>query len=1660
MIKLLLRRLLVGLLFTLPLLQAQAQDRLATRGTRFWLGFPQNAGGTPSLRVHISAATATSGTVSVPQTGWSTNFTVSANGSTEVVLPATLEHSGSETIASKGVLVVTDQPANVTAMSVLNFSSEASVVFPETALGTNYRAQSFRAVSGYNGYYRSEFLIVATADDTEIRITPSVNTSGGHAAGVPFTIQLDAGQSYQVQGIDPAADVTGSHVEATAASGPCRPFAVFGGAMCAEVPVGCGACNHLFDQLIPVSMWGRSFHTVPMGASTQFTYRILALENNTVVNVNGQPPVTLSAGQRVDVSGAQQQVFINASKVVSVGQLHEGYACANGGDPSLFSLFPDDALSLSSTFSTITFGGSVVHSVNIVSPVAGIGQVLLDGTPVPASSFQAYAGDPTMKWASVPVSPGTHHISSPVGFLAYVAGRNFGDSYVFPAADVPHVPVNTDSLFCGTGATVTLNTPITLSGAVWTSTMTGAQVGTGNSATVPLTGGDTIVVAGALPVSGCPRSYRFIIGQQLGSLGGPVLDVSADGAGTAQVCANSAVLLSSQPAMDPQWFDMQWTPAQAVSTPHAPNATAYPEDDTWFKLTVTSPVGCGTTADSVRVEVEPSDIRAVRATTADQAICSGDQVALQARTERVLRRELFGSTLPTWLTVQGGQLSTACSSVSGNALYFNGTGVRSATTGPLDLSNGGRIYFALKIAAGTAPCEDADPGEDVVLEHSLNGTTWTVLTTYSESAYPAFTFVEATIPALSATARIRLRQLSNSGAGQDNWALDNLTITNYSNTGIGLSWTPAGSLTGATTGSPVASPTTDTWYRVTATAPSGCAYTDSVFVSVAPAFQVLSIADTVRCSSDGIQFHAQTTSGSGIQWSWTPSSGLSATNIADPMATPAANTNYVVTATNDIGCTDQEAVQVLVGQVSNVNATTSDANLCQGEQAQLTAAVVATGPYTVAWSPVAGVASPNSLSTSVSPGSTTTYTCTVTDTGSGCTRSASVTVNVNTTYVVGLQADTTLCSVLGHQLQLTHNVPGNPTFSWSHPEWLNASNIAQPTIMEDTSATWTVVITDANGCSVSASTTIGVAFDNLITPVTVNTCAGGPLVLDAEFPGSLYEWTTGSTGQTITVEEPGAYTVMITDEQLCQVVKTFHAVFDPLPTVDLGPDLHLCGPTSHVLDAGTSPGQVLWSTGAQTAQLPITTSGTYSVAVTSPAGCTSRDTVTVGLFALPVDPLQDVTACIESPPVLHAGNPGSQYQWSNGAQTQTVVAEAGIMSVTVTTPDDCSATFDAVITLAPLVEVDLGPDTVLCSGQELVLDAGNPGAGHTWNGSAGMQTLTVTASGTYTVQVSNGYCQAGDAVQVVFDPVPQDHLLDVTVCEGTPVVLDAGNADCTYLWSDGSTDRQLEVVSNGTYSVVITNAYGCSGTFVSEVVFVPPPVVELGGPYRLCEGSLQTLLAGTPGLHYTWSTGSSASSVQVGHPGTYWVAVDNGHCVVRDTAVVQVDPVPNGVGAYQLFMCLDEPDQTGPISAGGPDQIYLWNTGATTAEVMPDRYGTYIVTITNNFGCSLVDSVVVNEFCQATIYVPNTFTPNGDGLNDVWHVAGKNIGEFELLVFDRWGGIAFETNDPAKGWDGRIHGQDAKNDMYAWRMRWRFIEDSSGRLGFERIRTGSVQIMK
>ncbi len=1515
--------------------QASGQGVVPTMGKEFWLGYMQNYQGNPvqSLDVFISAPVGTTGLVTMPLVGWSQAFVVVPNVTTTVTIPiATAMHYQSDVIDNKSVLIQTQDTVAVFAINFEQYTADGTTVYPIQSLGNEYRIHAYYGLNGVGGL-SSEFLIVATQDDTQVEITTTATTEGGHAAGVPWIVDLDSAETYQVKALNTADDFTGSTIIATQQSGSCRPFAVFSGSVCTNIPNGCYACDHICEQNLPRNVWGTKYYSVPYSTTTGYTYRILADQNGTVVTVNGGAPINLNAGQYTEVNYYNQPACFEGNVPFSVAQLMEGITCSANGDPALLILNAEEQKIDNITFSTVSSTVITNHYLNIITETANVNQVSLDGALVPAASFTAYPACATQAYASVPLTQGSHTLTCPGGLSAYVYGMGSAESYAYSVGSfTPVPPLNIDSVFCGLDSTgtLTLAPPNPIFNPFWTViTDPSDTLHYGLSYTFTPPGSNVYVVTGYENLSQCEEQYFFSVEVD----DPPLLIPSANGVpspATITICSFETVQLDV--LVDPPGtYLYNWWPDPQLNDGSLQNPIATPTQSGWFYVSVSTLNGCAVSVDSVYIDVIMGDVLVYEANTEKDALCLGDSSQLTLDVHQILMQdELDVVPGALWDNIQGGIISNNCGSVFGNALWFDGANPRQASTVAMNVLNGGSVSFAIKIGASAPPCDDADPGEDVVLEYSINGGgSWVPITTYWEYLYPTFSTIVEPIPLAAQTAAtmFRWRQLNSSGPGNDNWSLDNIAIAAANPAGISFNWSPPATLSAANVQDPMAYPTTTGWYYVQSIdANTTCSYQDSVYIEVGAPFSITMTPDTTICDLAGIQLQAVPSSGTNHTWLWTPNNGtLNATFIEDPIATPVTTTEYFVTVTTGQGCVASDSVTITVNQLLGLTITTTDDDLCQGESTLLNATINGvTTNLTYSWSSPGSLDDATIQDPTATPLVTTDYVLTVTDTISGCQLTENIVITVSTAYVVTGTQDTTVCDPVGFQLDVQHNVPGG-AISWTPTAYLLGANTATPTITLDSTMQYIVVVQDALGCSARDTVNITVPFDQLFFYPDSSLCAGDSMVIDAGYPGSTYLWSpTNEVTQTIAVFAADDYTVVLEDSNGCQSTFTTTVTVDPLPVVVLGPDTSRCIGENWTLDAGNAGSIYLWSTTAVGQTISVTTNDAYWVQVTDVNTCANSDTINVTFDPLPVIDLRDTTVCISETITLDAENPGSAYLWSTNETTQTIQVDSvsTTYSVVVTTPTICVDSADMVITIVPFPVVDLGPDTALCDTDTLDLDAGNPGQ--------------------------------------------------------------------AYLWNTGSTDQTTIV------------------TFTMDV----------------------------------------------------WAEVFNGYCTTRDSVIVVFNPLPDVIQEWQQVLCLDYPPYKTLLDAGNAGCTFLWSTDEVTQTIEVDQYGWYFVDITTPLNCTITDSIAIVEYCPPQCFVPNSFTPDGDGLNDMFTPAGYNIGAVEMSVFDRWGELVFSGKDETVAWDGKRNGGDVQDGVYVWKLKYRFIEDHLGTLGAERETVGHVTVIR
>ncbi|WP_205502487.1 PA14 domain-containing protein [Rufibacter psychrotolerans] len=433
--------------------QGRAQTPVAdSKGSDFWLTFPGNFGGQSTLTLFITGEVGTTGVVSIPGMGFSTNFSVTPGEITSVVLPTGAQLMASNSIENKGIHVVSQQEVTVYGLNRQQFTTDAFLALPTNILGTEYINLGYKNVNVVNA---TQLAIVATVNNTSVTITPTEATDG-HAMGVPYTITLNQGQTYLLQNTSPApSDLSGTLISSS------QPVAVFGSHGCANIPDGnTVACDYIVEQLPPSSAWGKAFVTIPLATRRGGdTFRFLASEGNTVVSINGTTVATLERGEyheQIVATAAQ----ITSTKPILVAQYSNGTSFDGVTSDPFMMLIPPFEQFLGSYTVATPASGFRVNYINVVAPTAGIGSIRVDGTVIPASSFMAI-GSSGFSGAQIPVEAGTHNLTGGnFPFGAFVYGFDNADSYGYPGGQslAPVATVRTITITLQGGSTATTGT--------------------------------------------------------------------------------------------------------------------------------------------------------------------------------------------------------------------------------------------------------------------------------------------------------------------------------------------------------------------------------------------------------------------------------------------------------------------------------------------------------------------------------------------------------------------------------------------------------------------------------------------------------------------------------------------------------------------------------------------------------------------------------------------------------------------------------------------------------------------------------------------------------------------------------------------------------------------------------------------------------------------------------------------------------------------------------------------------------------------------------------------------------------------------------------------------------------------------------------------------
>ena len=731
-------------------------------------------------------------------------------------------------------------------------------------------------------------------------------------------------------------------------------------------------------------------------------------------------------------------------------------------------------------------------------------------------------------------------------------------------------------------------------------------------------------------------------------------------------------------------------------------------------------------------------------------------------------------------------------------------------------------------------------------------------------------------------------------------------------------------------------------YTVTVTAANGCTGTTTSNVASLPAPAPNITQNTYACNGQ-ITLNA----GAGFTtYAWSDGGG-------GQTATYATAGNYTVTVTNAAGCTGTDDFTVTI-PVPPVVAITGDASFCDGAAADLSASP---GSVSYAWSN--SQSGPNISVTN--PG---TFTVTATD-NFGCTATDNFTVTELPTPQPVVTGPNTVCA------------GATATFSTTAPfaayAWSTGSN--QPSITVQQSATYTVTVTAANGCTGTDTQALS------LLPTPNPNISAAPYACDDELtlnagPGFVaYVWAgpNGQTGnsQQQTVSISGNYTVTVTAANGCTGTDTYFADIPVPPSVDITGSSAICPGSSSTLSATLGFSNYLWSTNSNSPNISVATAGNYTVTVTDAFGCTATDGFSVNALAAPAPNISGpAQICASGSATYSAPGAFTAFAWSTGANTPTItVNQAATYTVTVTAANGCTGADTQTLTVANSLQPQITELPYACDGQ-ITLDAGAGFSTYAWAGpngqTANSQQLTASSPGQYTVTVSDVTGCTGAATTAT--SIPAAPKVAVTgnniICAGADTPLSATAGLTAYLWSTNQVGASISVSAAGVYTVTATDALGCTATDDFLLTNTPAPQPQIVGPTALCTNSTVTLDAGAGYAAYAWAgpNGQTANNptLSANSPGAYTVTVtDATGCTGTDSqAVTEATSIPPNLTQLP-YTCTGA--QT--LDAGAGFTTYTWagpnGQTANSQQLNANSPGTYAVTVTSGVGCTGTGTLAV-----------------------------------------------------------------------------------------------------
>jgi gliding motility-associated-like protein len=386
------------------------------------------------------------------------------------------------------------------------------------------------------------------------------------------------------------------------------------------------------------------------------------------------------------------------------------------------------------------------------------------------------------------------------------------------------------------------------------------------------------------------------------------------------------------------------------------------------------------------------------------------------------------------------------------------------------------------------------------------------------------------------------------------------------------------------------------------------------------------------------------------------------------------------------------------------------------------------------------------------------------------------------------------------------------------------------------------------------------------------------LILPAE---ATYIWQDGRQGFEYQISQAGIY--WVESQTGCKLRDSIQVHVLELKADIISTDSVICNGEPVLLAIDDPDISYNWNTGSQEYYIIAQSPGLYSVIIEK-VGCTAVDSIWISESNFTLDLGRDTSLCSEDVLVLDTSIPDASYLWQDGSISPTLeVNQSGTYWVDVNL-NGCIVR-DSILIEKNTFFIDLGKDSIICQGENVLLDVSIPGASYQWDDGSNLPAMTIDQAGTYWVDVSLNGCIQSDTIEIIVNNVEVNLGEDLLVCDGEYVEIDASVSEATFLWQDGSTEATMYTDLPGTYWVEVIKD-GCidSDTIrIEQVVFN----LNLGRDTILCPGDEVLLIASVENATYLWQDGSTLSTFNATQPGMYWVDINVDGCVKTDIIEIQ-----------------------------------------------------------------------------------------------------------------------------------------------------------------------------